>query len=126
MEIPMRFIKMLSKIFNHCGVGYGRYVKEKSKKKQSALFINFEFFRKTYECLVYLFNFFHVRNTLFQIIYKFGPKLSIYLDLANFNTNFIWKLRSLTQLKSKIIFLKLLRLELIFLQYLRLCLCLQF
>ena len=91
------------------------------------LFINFEFSRKTYGCLVYLFNFFfHVRNKLFQIIYKFGPKFGIYLDLANSNTNFIWKLHILTQLKSKIIFLKLLRLEIIFLQYLCLCLCLQY
>ena len=66
-----------------------------------------------------------MRSTLFQIIYKFGPKFGIYLDLANFNTNFIWKSRSLTQLKSKIIFLKLFCLEIIFLQFLRLCLCLQ-
>jgi len=52
----MGFIKMLSKISNH--VGDGRYVKEKKKKNKSALFINFEFFRKTYVCLAYLFIYF--------------------------------------------------------------------
>ena len=54
----MGFIKILSKISTHYGVVYGRYVKEKKKKNKSALFINFEFFRKTYVCLAYLFIYF--------------------------------------------------------------------
>ena len=51
---------------------------------------------------------------------------NLFINLGFFRLENIWILHSLTQMKSKIILLKLLHLELIFLQYLRLCLCLQY